>query len=77
MRECPGGLGAAVEAGRGDGGGQGLLDEVVDPLARVPAQAGVGKQSRDALQAGFVALFVTVCGTWGKKARKGYLCCPR
>ena len=62
LRESPGALSAAVQAGRGDGGGHGLLDEVVDPLARVLIQARFGKQSGDALEAGFVAFLVTVCG---------------
>lgn len=64
LRESPGALGAAVEAGRGDGGGRGAPDEVVDPLARVPVHARVGKQSRNALEAGFVAVSVTVCWVW-------------
>lgn len=67
LRESPGALSAAVQAGRGDGGGHGLLDEVVDPLARVLIQARFGKQSGDALEAGFVAFLVTVCGVWREK----------
>ena len=62
LRKSPGALSAAVQAGWGDGGGRGLLDEVVHPLTRVLIQAGFGKQSGDALQAGFVAVSVTVCG---------------
>lgn len=49
MWERSGALSAAIQAGRGDGGGGGLLDEVVHPLARVLIQAGFGQQSGDAL----------------------------
>lgn len=62
LRKSPGALSAAVQAGWGDGGGHGLLDEVVHPLARVLIHVHVGKQSRNALETGFVAISVTVCG---------------
>lgn len=64
LRESPGALSAAVQAGWGDGGGggRGLLDEFVHPLTRILVQARFGKQSGDALEAGFVAFLVTVCG---------------
>ena len=61
MRESPGALGAAVQAGRGDGGGHGLLHEVVHALARVVVQVGFGQQSGDALETGFVTFSVAVC----------------
>lgn len=63
MRKRPGSVRAAVQAGWGDGGGHRLLDEVVHPLAHVLIHAGFGKQRGHALQAGFVAVFVTVCGS--------------
>lgn len=64
MRESPGALSAAVQAGWSDGGGRGrgLLDELVHPLARVLIQARFGKQGGDALETGFVAFSVTVRG---------------
>lgn len=62
LREGSGALDAAVEAGRGDGGLHGLLDEVIHLPARVLAQARFGEQSGDALEAGFVTFPVTVCG---------------
>lgn len=43
LGEGPGALCAAVEAGWGDGGGHGLLDEAVHPLARVLIQARFGE----------------------------------
>lgn len=43
LRKGPGGLCAAVQAGWGDGGGHGLLDEAVHPLACVLIQAGFGE----------------------------------
>ena len=67
LRETPGALAATVQAGWGDGGGHGLLHEAVHPLARVLIQAGFGKQRWDALEAGFVAFSVTVCGIWKDK----------
>lgn len=63
LRQSPGALCATVAAGRGDvGGGRGLLDELVHALARVLIQARFGEQCRHALEAGFVAFPVTVCG---------------
>ena len=62
LRESLGVLSAAVHAGWGDCRGHGPLDEVVNPLARVLVQARFGEQSGDALEAGFVAFLVTVCG---------------
>lgn len=67
LGESPGAVSAAVQARRGDGGGHGLLDELVDPLARVLVRAGLREQSGDALEAGFVALSVTVCRVWKRK----------
>lgn len=61
-RESQGALSAAVQAGWGGGDGHGASDEVADPLTRVLLQARFGKQSGDALQTGFVAVSVTVCG---------------
>lgn len=69
LREAPGTLRAAVQAGRCDRGGHGLLDELVHALARVPVQAGLGEQGGDALEAGFVAVPVAVCGVWREKSR--------
>lgn len=64
MGEGHGALSAAVQAGWGDGGGYGLLDEVIHQLARVLIQTRFGEQSGDALEAGFVAFSVTVWGIW-------------
>lgn len=61
LRESLLALGAAVQAGGCDGGGHGLLDEVVHSLARVLIQVGFGKQRGNPLEASFVAFFVTVC----------------
>lgn len=69
LREGPGALRTAAQARRGDGGGHGLLDEFVHALTSVLIQSGFGKQGGDALQAGFVAFFVTVCGVWREKGR--------
>lgn len=60
LGERHGALGAAVTAGRGDGGRGGLLDEVVDPLAGALVHAGFGQQGGHAVQASFVAFFVAV-----------------
>lgn len=54
-----GALSATVQAGWGNCGGHGLLDKVVDPLARVLIHVYFGKQSGDSMEAGFVAIFVT------------------
>lgn len=43
LRDGSGVLGAAVEAGRSDGGRHGLLDKVIDLLARVLAKACFGE----------------------------------
>ncbi len=67
LREGPGALSATVQAGRSDSSGRGLLDEVVHALTRVLIQARFGKQSGDALKAGFVAFSVAVCGVWRRK----------
>ena len=67
LREGPGALSAAVQAGGGDSGGHGLMDVVFHPLARVLIQACFGEQSGDALQTGFVAFSVTFCGVWRDK----------
>lgn len=67
LRESPGALGAAVQAGRCDCAGHGLLDEVVHAPARVLVQAGFGQQSGDPLETGFVTLSVTVCRVWREK----------
>ena len=64
LGESHGALGAAVPAGRCDGGRGGLLDELVDSLTRALVHAGLGQQSGHAVQARFVAFFVAVCGTW-------------
>lgn len=64
LREGSGALDAAVEAGRGDGGRHGLLNKVIHLLTRVLTQACFGEESGDALEAGFVAFPVTVCGIW-------------
>ena len=64
LGESHGALGAAVPAGRGDSGRGGLLDELVDPLARALVHAGLGQQSGHAVQARFVAFFVAVRGIW-------------
>lgn len=67
LRESPGALSAAVQAGWGDGSGRGLLYKLIHPPTRVLIQARFGKQSGDALEAGFVTFFVTVCGIWREK----------
>ena len=64
LGESHGALGAAVPAGRRDGGRRGLLDELVDSLACALVHAGFGQQSGHAVKARFVAFFVAVCGTW-------------
>ena len=68
LREASRVLGTAVQAGRRDGRGHGLLHEVGHPLARVLAQAGLREQRGDALEAGFVAFSVAVCGLWRKNS---------
>ena len=67
LGESHGALGTAVAAGRGDGGREGLLDELVDALARALVHAGLGQQSGHAVQARFVAFFVAVRGIWWRK----------
>lgn len=61
LRESPGALRAAVQAGWRDVGGHGLLDEILHFLARVLIQGRFGKQSGDAVEAGFVTFSVAVC----------------
>lgn len=74
LGEAPGVLRTAVQAGRCDRGGHGLLDELVHPLARVLVQARLGEQRGDALEAGFVAFSVTACGLWmGEEQRSDEL----
>lgn len=51
LRQSHRGLGAAVQAGWGDGGGYGLLDKFIDALVCVWIQVGLGKQNRDAFEA--------------------------
>lgn len=64
LGESPGALGATVLTSWGDGSRHGLLDEVVQPLARVFVQVYFGDQRGDALQAGFVPFFEAVWCTF-------------
>lgn len=60
--ESPGGLRAAVEAGRVDRGGHGAPHKVAHPLARVLVEAALREQGGDPLEALFVTFSVTFCG---------------
>lgn len=61
LREGPGVLGAAVQAGRDAFRRQRPLKEVIDSLTRFLIHVGFGEQSGGALETGFVTFSVTIC----------------